>query len=64
MRAEWQALAGIAHSEETRKMSDLVEKSPEFIRTLPWAVPGENGGKAPFEPSELDVPDFAIIYGE
>jgi len=63
-RAEWQAAAGIAHSEETSKMSQLVERSPEFIRTLPWAVPDENDGKGPFEPSELDVPDFAIIHGK
>jgi dipeptidyl-peptidase-3 len=64
MRAEWQASAGIALPEETSKMSQLVEKSPELVCTLPWAMPGENGGKGPFEPSELDVPDFAIIHGE
>lgn len=63
MRAEWQAFAGIADSKETKKMSQLVEKSTEIIRTLPWAVAGENNGKGPFEPSELDVPDFAVIDG-
>ncbi|TVY44942.1 hypothetical protein LOCC1_G005908 [Lachnellula occidentalis] len=26
------------------------------------AVPGKNGGKRPFEPSELDVSDFAVIH--
>ncbi|KAI1125551.1 dipeptidyl peptidase III [Nemania abortiva] len=62
LRAEWQAAAGIAHSGETRKMSQLVERSTEFIRTLPWAVPNENGGKGPFEPSELNARDFAIIH--
>ncbi|PVH79291.1 hypothetical protein DL98DRAFT_632565 [Cadophora sp. DSE1049] len=62
MRAEWQASAGIADSKETEKMSWLVEKSTEIICTLPWAVRGENNGKGPFEPSELDVPDFAVIH--
>jgi dipeptidyl-peptidase-3 len=63
-RAEWLAVAGIAHPKETNKMKQLVEKSSELIRTLPWAVPDENYGKGPFEPSEFDVPDFAIIHGE
>ncbi|KAI0441378.1 dipeptidyl peptidase III [Xylaria telfairii] len=62
LRAEWQAAAGIVHPEETRKMSQLIERSTEFIRTLPWAVPNENNGKGPFEPSELDAADFAIIH--
>jgi dipeptidyl-peptidase-3 len=61
-RADWLAVAGIAHPVETRKMRQLVEMSPGLIRTLPWAIPDENNGKGPFEPSELDVPDFAIIY--
>ncbi|KAM7189743.1 dipeptidyl-peptidase 3 [Rhypophila sp. PSN 637] len=44
------------------KMKDLVAKSTELVRTLPWAVAGENDGKGPFEPTEPDVPDFAIIH--
>lgn len=43
-------------------MRRLVELAPEIIRTRPWAVPDEIDGKGPFEPSELDVPDFAIIH--
>ncbi|KAK0099275.1 bifunctional diacylglycerol diphosphate phosphatase/phosphatidate phosphatase [Cadophora gregata] len=62
MRAEWQGSAGIADTSEAKKMSLLVEKSTEITRTLPWAVPGDNNGKGPFEPSELDVPDFAVIH--
>ncbi|KAK1634691.1 peptidase family M49-domain-containing protein, partial [Colletotrichum phormii] len=61
-RAEWQAAVGIADREETNKMSRLVARSTELIRALPWAVPDVNDGKGPFEPSELDVPDFAIIH--
>jgi dipeptidyl-peptidase III len=61
-RAEWQAAAGIIDPEETTRMRRLVEPAPEIIRTLPWAVPDEIDGKGPFEPSELNVPDFAIIY--
>lgn len=64
VRAEWQAAAGVADSNESGNMNQLVKRSPEFIRTLPWAVPGENDGKGPFEPSEIIVPDFAIIHGE
>ncbi|APA12599.1 hypothetical protein sscle_09g073690 [Sclerotinia sclerotiorum 1980 UF-70] len=48
VRAEWQAVAGIYHSGETEKMRRLFDKSAEFIR--------------PFEPSELYVPDFAVIH--
>lgn len=62
VRSEWQAAAGIVDLEETTKMGRLVEKSPELIRTLPWAVPDENDGKGPFEPIELVAPDFAIIH--
>lgn len=63
-RAEWQAAAGIADSEETSEMRQLVEMSPRIICTLPWARADENNGKGPFEPSEMDIPDFAIIHGE
>ncbi|KAJ8121468.1 hypothetical protein ONZ43_g2085 [Nemania bipapillata] len=61
-RAEWQAVAGITHSQETGKLSQVIEKSTEIMRTLPWAVPTENNGKGPFEPSELDVPNFSVIH--
>lgn len=62
VRAEWQAAAGIADKQETDKMAKLIDMAPQLIRTLPWAMPGENDGRGPFEPSELDVPDFAIIH--
>jgi hypothetical protein len=45
-------------------MRKLVERSPEFLRTMPWAVPDVNDGKGPFERSEMDAPDFAVIHGE
>lgn len=64
MRAEWQASAGIADSKETKKMIQLVGQSTEIVCTLSWAVPGENNGKKPFQPSELDVLDFAVIHGQ
>ena len=32
--AEWLAVSGIAHPEETNKMRRLIEKSAELIRTL------------------------------
>ncbi|KAI1502712.1 dipeptidyl peptidase III [Biscogniauxia marginata] len=61
LRAEWQAEVGITHSGETRKVIQLVERSSEFICTLPYAVPNENNGKGPFELSEMDIVDFEII---
>lgn len=63
-RSDWRSFAGIAHPEETRKMKQLVKMSTELIRTFPWAIPDENDGRGPFELSELDVPDFAVIHGE
>ncbi|KAI0893450.1 dipeptidyl peptidase III [Annulohypoxylon nitens] len=62
LRAEWQAAVGIAHPEETKKMSRLVGRFSELICTLPWAVPDENNGKGPFEPNEPSIPDFTIIH--
>ncbi|XDG04467.1 hypothetical protein ABKA04_004082 [Annulohypoxylon sp. FPYF3050] len=61
-RAEWQAAVGVTHPEETKKMSLLVRRSSELICTLPWAVPNENDGKGPFEPSEISVPGFTIVH--
>ncbi|KAL1862253.1 hypothetical protein Plec18170_001078 [Paecilomyces lecythidis] len=61
-RAEWQGAVGIAHSEETTKTRQLVCRIPEFMRTFPWAIPNDNDGKGPFEPSEPDLPDFTIIH--
>ncbi|KAJ5770411.1 uncharacterized protein N7511_002462 [Penicillium nucicola] len=37
-------------------------RSTELLRTIPWAVPYQDDGKGPFEHSELDTPDFAIIH--
>lgn len=45
-------------------MRKMVGRSPEFLRTMPWAVPDVNDGKGPFEQTEMDVPDFAVIHGE
>lgn len=63
-RAEGQSAAGIAQSDETSQMRQLDEMSTELIRKLPWAIASDNNGKGPFEPSEVDVPDFAIMHGE
>lgn len=45
-------------------MRKPVERSSEFLRTMPWAVPDVNDGKGLFEQTEMDVPDFAVIHGE
>ncbi|KAJ5732749.1 hypothetical protein N7493_004230 [Penicillium malachiteum] len=61
IRPDWLATVGIADAEETEKLGQLVARSTEFIRSLPWAV-SENDGKGPFEYAKLEAPDFAIIH--
>ena len=62
IRAEWQGFVGISDPHETRRLRTLVERSTEFIRTLPWAVPGENDGKGPFEANLFRAPDLSIVH--
>lgn len=61
-RGDLQACVGIADTEDTRRINELVEMSPDIIRSLPWATP-ENSGKGPFETSNLETPVFQIIHG-
>lgn len=63
-RTDWQATVGITDGEETKKMSQLVAMSTDIIRTLPWAIPGLNDGKGPFEHANMNIPDFSIIHGK
>ncbi|KAJ5640462.1 dipeptidyl-peptidase 3 [Penicillium herquei] len=52
---------GIADAEETEKLGQIVARSTEFLCSLPWAVP-ENDGKGLFEYAKLEAPDFSIIH--
>ncbi|KAK4197328.1 dipeptidyl peptidase III [Triangularia verruculosa] len=38
------------------------DNATRFIALLPWAIPGENHGKGPFEPSLFDAPNFTIVH--
>lgn len=63
IRSEFEALVGIADEEETKLLSKLVEKSPRFIRRLPWVGP-DNDGNGPFEKTLPELPDITSIHGE
>ena len=44
-------------------MKLFATKAEEFIRTLPWAVWGENNGKGHFEEEKFKVPDITSLHG-
>ena len=62
VRCEWEGIVGISDPIESRKMRNFVDESSTFIRLLPWAVPGENDGKGPFQKDVFVAPDFTSIY--
>ncbi len=62
-RCEWESVVAISDPEKTAKLDGLVQRADEFIRLLPWAVPGVNDGKGPFEPTRFDAPNFNIVHG-
>ena len=64
VRCEWESIASISDPRETGKLDGLVKGATEFIRLLPWAVPGVNDGKGPFEPSGFVAPNFTIVHGQ
>lgn len=66
VRAEFEGLAAISDTEETRVLLNLVDHSDKFIRRLPW-VGGEdsvNNGKGHFEKALFEPPDFTSIHGK
>ncbi|KAF9773459.1 hypothetical protein IL306_008715 [Fusarium sp. DS 682] len=62
VRAEWEGAVCISDPDETSKLKELVDSSTKFIRMLPWAVPGDNDGKGPFEANRFQAPDFTIVH--
>ncbi|OQE16185.1 hypothetical protein PENSTE_c025G04286 [Penicillium steckii] len=62
VRAEWEGAVCISDPDETSKLKALVDNSTKFIRMLPWAVPGVNDGKGPFEANLFQAPDFTIVH--
>ncbi|KAI0868251.1 dipeptidyl peptidase III [Hypoxylon argillaceum] len=62
VRCEWRGIISIADADETAKLTTLVKDSNKFIRTLPWAVPGNNDGKGPFEKTEFRAPSFSVVH--
>lgn len=63
IRAEWEAMVGIADPDETARLKRFVDSSTSIIRQLPWAVDGVNDGKGPFEKSLFEAPDFTVLHG-
>jgi dipeptidyl-peptidase-3 len=63
-RTDWQSSVGITDVEEVKKLQQLLERTKEIIRTLPWAKPDVNDGISLFERTDVGVPDFAIIHGK
>ncbi|PLB51597.1 hypothetical protein P170DRAFT_443778 [Aspergillus steynii IBT 23096] len=61
IRAEWEAMVGIADPNETARLKLFVEHSTAFIRQLPWAVEGVNDGKGPFEKDLFEAPDSQVF---
>lgn len=65
VRAEFEGLVAVTDKEETRMLTNLVENSDKFIRTLPWALDSiENGGKGPFEKVLFEKPDFTSLHSK
>ncbi|KAF2659056.1 peptidase M49, dipeptidyl-peptidase III [Lophiostoma macrostomum CBS 122681] len=62
IRAEWEAMVGIADADEIRVLKRFADSSTTFIRKLPWAVNGVNDGKGPFEKTLFETPDFSSVH--
>ena len=63
VRGEWESIVCISDPVESSRLKHFVDKSDAFIRALPWAVPGVNAGKGPFEKDLFEPPDFASVHG-
>lgn len=63
IRAEWEAMIGIADADEVKRLKTFVDNSTTIIRQLPWAVQGVNDGKGPFEKTLFEPPDFTSVHG-
>jgi len=64
VRAEWESIVCISDPLESSRFKQLVDSSDSFIRLLPWAVPGINNGKGPFEKELFEAPDFVSVHGQ
>ncbi|KAH9219625.1 peptidase family M49-domain-containing protein [Leptodontidium sp. 2 PMI_412] len=62
IRAKWEGVICISDPDETMKLKQFVERSSDFIRALPWAVPGINEGKCPFGKTLFEAPDFTSVH--
>lgn len=66
-RAEFEGIVALADKDATRKLALMVEKSPNFIRELPWVVYYRNDENehdtGPLESATFNAPDFTSIHG-
>lgn len=64
VHAEWDALVAIVNKDQSKKYSELVKRSSEFIRKLPWNTishDSHRSGLGPFERQKFEVPDFTSL---
>lgn len=64
VRGEWEGIICISDPIESMRLNQLVQRSDTFIRLMPWAVPGSNDGKGPFEKELFEAPDFISVHGQ
>lgn len=64
VHAEWDGLVAIVNKDQSEKYSELVKRSSEFIRKLPWNTifhDSHGSGLSPFERQKFEVPDFTSL---
>ncbi len=67
VRASWQGLVAVVNKVQSRKCSDLVEQSSDFIAMLPWNGTCSGfplGTNSAFENIRFKKPDFTNLDGE
>lgn len=63
IRAEWEAMVGIADADEVEMLKMFAKNSTFFICQLPWVVESAENGKGPFEHKLFEAPDFTSVHG-
>ncbi len=64
IRGAWEGIVAVVNKVQSKKFTRLVERSSDFIITLPWngkSVGLEDGSKSAFETSECIKPDLTSL---
>lgn len=64
-RGEFEGIVALVDKDATSKLTRMVEKSPTFIRELPWVSYYNEVGESmgPLESATFTAPDFTSIHG-